>query len=232
MAYTKKRGYRKRPYKKSSYKRKARIPRTTLGAFPLTKIAKLRYCDQIVMNATAGVFASHLFRSNACFDPDFTGTGHQPMGYDQWAGLYTHYVVLGSKITVQFAHATTSDTSPLFCVVRLQRDSASFAGESLSKIMETARSTYTSYANINVNTLGMSRPISRTYSTKKFMNVTDVNDNIARLGASTLANPTEQAFFNVGCRSVSASGDANALDVIVTIDYIVEFSEPLVQAQS
>lgn len=47
---------------------------------------------------------SFLFRGNGLFDPDVQVGGQQPMGFDQWAALYRHYRVIGSKITVTCGH--------------------------------------------------------------------------------------------------------------------------------
>lgn len=44
------------------------------------------------MNNT--VLTYHLFRANGIFDPDVTGTGHQPLYRDQVADLYTNYTVI------------------------------------------------------------------------------------------------------------------------------------------
>ena len=40
---------------------------------------------------------------NSLFDPDQTGTGHQPYYFDQFAALYNRYTVLGSKLTAEFS---------------------------------------------------------------------------------------------------------------------------------
>lgn len=48
-----------------------------------------------------GQFASYVFRGNSLFDPDFTGTGHQPYGFDQWNNFYERYTVVGCSIRVQ-----------------------------------------------------------------------------------------------------------------------------------
>jgi len=39
----------------------------------------------------------YAFRASSCFDPDFTGAGHQPRGFDQWKLLYNMYIVNVSK---------------------------------------------------------------------------------------------------------------------------------------
>lgn len=67
--------------------------------FPNSIITKLRYGSLIQLNSTTITpLARHLFRCNSCFDPDFTGVGHQPLYYDSYTAIYDQYVVIGAKI--------------------------------------------------------------------------------------------------------------------------------------
>jgi hypothetical protein len=46
-----------------------------------------------------------VFRGNGLFDPDASGIGHQPFGFDQWCSatsFYTRYRVLASTIRIKF----------------------------------------------------------------------------------------------------------------------------------
>jgi len=53
---------------------------------------RLKYCDQASYDATSSVVAYNCYRANGIYDPDVTGTGHQPQGYDQWSALYQCWV--------------------------------------------------------------------------------------------------------------------------------------------
>jgi hypothetical protein len=58
--------------------------KTTLG-FPDVVRTKMRYYDPaITINPTVGNTAVHVFRLNSLFDFDYTGTGHQPRGFNQY----------------------------------------------------------------------------------------------------------------------------------------------------
>lgn len=61
---------------------------------------KLKYVDHFNTTYTSGVGFVYSYRGNSLFDPDFTGTGHQPYGFDQLSALYHSYRVYGSKIRV------------------------------------------------------------------------------------------------------------------------------------
>jgi len=49
------------------------------------------------------------------YDPDITGTGHQPAGFDQMMLSYEHYIVTRARIWAT-AHNGTSNTSPNFAI--------------------------------------------------------------------------------------------------------------------
>lgn len=57
---------------------------------------------------TLGSLFSYQFRGNSVFDPDSTGVGGQPNGFDQWAAFYNEYVVLSSTIVVEIICGTVT----------------------------------------------------------------------------------------------------------------------------
>jgi hypothetical protein len=56
------------------------------------------------------------FNSNGLHDPDSTGTGHQPLGFDQYAVQYNRYRVLKTDYEVSFGNPRTSYSS-FRCIV-------------------------------------------------------------------------------------------------------------------
>jgi hypothetical protein len=49
------------------------------------------------LGSSAGV-SLYQFAGNGCFDPDITGTGHQPYYWDTYTGVYNYYSVMGSRV--------------------------------------------------------------------------------------------------------------------------------------
>lgn len=47
------------------------------------------------------------YRVNSLFDPDFTSTGLQPLGFDQFSALYGRYAVIHTTFEVAFANTTS-----------------------------------------------------------------------------------------------------------------------------
>ncbi len=52
-------------------------------------------------NATLGSLYSYQFRGNSVYDPDYTGSGAQPTGFDQWSAFYNEYCVLSSRVDLE-----------------------------------------------------------------------------------------------------------------------------------
>lgn len=63
---------------------------------------KLRYVavGQLNTPSVAGSFTENTWQSSV-FDPDYTGVGHQPMYYDQFALMYYAYRVFGFRYKIE-----------------------------------------------------------------------------------------------------------------------------------
>jgi len=109
--------------------RKAVIPQIKQGSlgnpFPASTDLKFTYYDQVGLDATSGTPAHYLFSANGMFDPDITGTGHQPLGFDQWLGLfYNAFCVYKSEIKVTFMSQNAAGSGQAVCLVGLIADSS------------------------------------------------------------------------------------------------------------
>lgn len=239
-----KRRSRKLPYKKRRTQKRRRVKRTKkamglsnnarFSGFPGRNIVRLRYAERIdIAPAAPASFGFHNFCANGIWDPNITGTGHQPMGFDQWAGFYNHYVVIGSKITVKWQLGTPNEgLNVIFVGTKITDDAGPII--TTGNLFENLSERGFSYKMFNPNS-NMIRPVTTrsSYSPKKFFNVANVKDNFDRLGALVTANPTEQAVYQLwyaNSRDVSLGGVL--MQAFVTIDYIVMFSEPKDIAQS
>lgn len=229
MPYARRRKKAPRKYnrRRKTYRRRPRIP---LGIHKRTnQIARLRYCDTIDLDpGVSGTLSTNVFRANSCHDPNQTGVGHQPMAWDEYSELYNHYVVLGSKITVQFAAQAASTMSPPVVGI-FQSDDTTFSTSYITSLTEQNRC---KYRMIPHGYQVRPTTICSKFSTKKFFNVKDVKDNLDRLGAAIGSNPSEEAYFVVFCGDQAEGEDIAGVYGMVTIEYIVAFSEPKELAQS
>jgi len=61
---------------------------------------KMKYSDQDIASHSSGALSIWNFRANSLFDPDYTYTGHQPLGFNELAALYGKYKVTHCSMRV------------------------------------------------------------------------------------------------------------------------------------
>lgn len=184
-------------------------------------VVKLRYIDNRILSSSAVGLGQRTYSCNSCFDPDVTGVGGQPLGFDEWSAFYTYYKVLGAKITVNAVNGTGE---PQIIHV-LRQDDPTPAG-ALKVLMEQA---YGKWATLAGSLGGKSNTVMKhTYSAKKqFPNL--YRDDTLRAPVSS--SPGEQMYWIVSTQRVDAAGNAD-MAICVAIEYIVEFSVPKVLVAS
>jgi hypothetical protein len=221
---------RKRKFKKKQNRivryRRSSLP---LGGFPDRKAVRMRYADLIFLDASAlgsGVPTIHHFRANSVYDPDLTGTGHQPRGFDEHAALYDHYTVIGSKIRATFeSDVDNRSTAGQYCFLMLQ-DTAG-TPTNLVDILEEGDRNKIGYRPLNSVT-GKSVSLTKKFSPYKLFGIPKKDSLIsnADLTPQVGSNPPEDAIFTVGVISNrTTSTDPPKLVCRVEIEYIVLFSE-------
>lgn len=83
------------------------IPRNVPNSYNNNYTVQLNYADNYrhdVANNGAAT-ATQLFRMNGIFDPDYTGTGHQPFFRDMWASQYDYFAVLKCDYSIRMYNA-------------------------------------------------------------------------------------------------------------------------------
>jgi len=64
-----------------------------LSGFPQRMLVCLPYVTMNRLNANPLTQLDQTFNLNSAYDPDYSGGGHQPRGYDEWASIYARYRV-------------------------------------------------------------------------------------------------------------------------------------------
>lgn len=189
---------------------------------PLKIKANLIYSEVLGINPGSGVVGSHVFRASDLYDPDFSGVGHQPRGFDELIALYDHFVVIGSQISV-ISQQSPTDTQSILTGITL-RDAGTTSGDPLTYL----ESSYTSYdvcraqagpvvklnQRYNPSFLGRSKPLS------------DPN-----LKGSASGSPVENAFYHIWAYDTS-DVDPGIVRFVVRIEYIAMFIEPKLPSES
>lgn len=220
------RGLRKAA-RKEALKRKTVVPRNVVATgigLPKKILTTHKYCDQVAINTGAtGQLANYFWSCNSMYDPNRSGTGHQPMYYDQYIGLYDHYTVIGAEAKFTIMKTDSNSTIPVMvgCFVNDDTIVTPSSGQGLAE-----------------QTLGKYRYVHGQYpktvfkvkwSAKKTFGKGVLANN--SLQGSAGGNPTEEQFFQCFIDS-SASITQTSVLVDVEIKYICMWCELKDQAQS
>jgi len=193
----------------------------------LSHRGKLLYNESVTISATGiGVANANVFSANGLYDPNITGTGHQPMSFDQLIGMYEHYTVTNGKITVNFINET-KDQSAFVGIGVFPSDSV----ETIStKLIENGLLKRAYLAPFDSNSkCQCSVTIPFNIAKLNGKTVTIVGDDLYR--GDSASNPTEQTYLHVFCYNPSYS-TALLVRADVLIEYDAVFTEPRKLAQS
>lgn len=200
-----------------------------LDPFPTSLRRKLRYCDlyQLATGA-AGIYgAEQRLRLNGVFDPDYTGTGHQPYGYDQFNTIYSKVRVDACEYKISFT--TPGGAADILCASSIAGDtSASLASLAPARPLEWPNATHghLSSAGQRVCVLKGKAEIHKLLGVTKTKYVAD-DTYASAVGAS----PSQLCLLSIATASYSGQG-SEAVSVLVEVEYEVVFYERVVQSQS
>lgn len=148
---------------------------------------------------------------NSIFDPNRTGTGHQPYGHDTFQTLYNRYRVIGCNWAITVYNPSTA--------IRLAAQPANeeLTPGSVSEVCENPRSKFiVQYPGGNTNMLKGSIKIPSLVGRTKSQYMAD-----DRYQATFGSSPAELAILNVFAANLSDAGVDGTL-VTVTLKYKVE----------
>lgn len=190
-------------------------------------VFKLRYCEnnERLNPGVGGTVDYNTWSANGLYDPNITGTGHQPMGFDQIMQFYENYCVIGAKIQIQFISADDSYGQ----VCGLQSTLYTTLSSNVEQLIENGNCKW-AISSRNQSSTKKGLVLSMSISPKKLLNMSDYRDNNSLWGTAS-ANPTDQCYFQAFCAPIQAA-DSQGVRYIVTIDYITIFSSPVQLAQS
>lgn len=165
---------------------------------------------------TAGTY---VFSANGLFDPDITGTGGQPMGFDQIIQFFNHYTVMRARIRVTFSAITGGG---LISMCALSLNGSSTPVTVVEDLIENG--------DIQVNVLGFAGAYgSQVTMTKvvdlgKFQGLRNTIDDPDMRGDAA-SNPSEQVYFHLSVWDPEAVTSVSA-SAQVLIEYDTIFHEP------
>ena len=194
------------------------IERGIPGFRALNYRTKLTYYDVATISTGAGSAGTRVYSSNGLYDPDITGTGHQPMPFDQLMLSFEHYVTTKALMVVNFKNTSTTNTMS----VAISANASSTPQTAYGQLCENGvlvrdRLGMYPYAD-SVKTLSFPIDVGR------FGDVRTLIDNPNYEG-SVSANPTEQSYFHISCWNPDTVSSTDCICEIY-ITYTAIFREP------
>lgn len=169
-------------------------PGNPRSPMPVSGRGTLRYIQTgLNLDPQSTIPGRYFFRANDMFDPDYTSTGHQPLGFDQWMSLYNKFTVTSSKIKVVFNN-TTDYVSADFLVYL--RKTTTPSENTLQDTLESAGCQWRIMSKYNSPVMRESYVSSRHHPT---LSVEDIN-----MFGTASASPADQWYYELG-----VAGDAN-----------------------
>lgn len=192
--------------------------------------ASLRYyAKHGLSTGTLGLFgAEQTYRLNSLFDPDFSGTGHQPFGYDQLSAWYGKYLVTRARVEITVTDPT-GDGLAFGVAVRPSSTTASLASSSIDVAGERqgVMIKCINDSGEQVKTFKFDLPIHEVFGVTQ----QEYHGGLADYGAATSANPNLVCYLSIACINLSNATNYS-LQALVRITYDCEFYERITPGQS
>jgi len=195
------------------------------------KLAKLKYVQHDSYAGPGAVaIISKQFRANGMYDPDHTGVGHQPYGFDQLMGQYFHYTVL--KCTCEVESLSNETYVDLVSFIAYHNEAgvpaAAFAAGAANGLREIPMIskdlipiTIGHYAQAPRCTR-LSVDVAKAFGKSKANIIGDHN-----FQGDVGADPLEDCYFSVNTYSPNAADESNhTLKFKTTLTYLAMFTEP------
>jgi len=175
---------------------------------------KLKYSAQITP-ATIPVY-EYLFNLNSLFDPDRTGTGHQPLGFDQLKTLYNRYRVYKVHYNCNWI-TTTSD--PVMIIMVPTNDAGGLG--SLETALESYSARHSKAGNVYTPCTIAGSVDLAVLNGKTRQQYADDDTTQAVIGSS----PSELFILHACFASLSVSNVTGY--AVVNLTFECEFSDPI-----
>jgi len=215
---------KKTPYTRRKRGAVVRYQRSRISTpFPRVFKTKLRYVTQDALDPVAFGFSTRLFTATSPFDPETAVGGHQPRYFDQIMPMYDHYVVLGSKITIQCS--STDNTNTALMALGIHDGNIAF-----TNVNDYLEYKHGRYKVITTNTSGKQTTLVSKYSPKFLGKNNPINED--ELKGTSTTDPAENAFFHLMIAPLDPAINIGRINFLVSIEYLVAFIEPKNPAQS
>lgn len=225
--------YRRRKMQRRRGGKRTVLVNKALSPFAQRYLCKMKYAEiRSVTGPIGGGLAQYNFNLNSIYDPNLSGIGHQPYGYDQLADLYNRYRVF--KVDYAISALTTDAAGVAYSVLAALPANEAISGSlGVAEVMENPRAKYITQApNAALKVLKGSVSLPSLVGRSKSQYMSD-----DRYQAAWGASPAEQAVLNIMAGTIAGSGGnggtaTNTMTLSVSLVYHVECFDVKNQIQS
>jgi hypothetical protein len=205
------------------------LPRSMGSLVPEKFQTTLKYCDYGTLDPAAGAFSTVVYSPSSLYDPYVPAGGHQPMGFDQFAALYAHYVVDTCAINVK-VFPTTSQTVPAAIGVTLTHDNG-LTGPWNAQIEQPSHlCVYKAFIGPLLGSFPNTMNI--VYDAKKMSGLTKSALYDSDLSSSVATNPVDMFYAILWTQAIDLSADITAIHFIIELSFNAVFFTRKTLAQS
>lgn len=197
------------------------------------RFATFVYSDRVgVSSSLTGLSGTGVnFSLNGLYDPDVSGTGHQPRGFDQWAALFKRYKVFKAEVELRFdttVDATNYKKCGCWRILNPSNLSSTGAGLYTSDFIEEPQA-----AAIRILPNGEESYVKFTVDIPKAAGLSGPRDPLFgdNWTGSTSGNPGNQVYLQLTSTNDTAT-DNTACTVGVTIKYFAMLYNDVLLTQS
>lgn len=162
-----------------------------------------------VLSGGLGSVPTRVYRANSVFDPDQTGVGSQPIGFDEMMLFFEHFLVIRSKITVNFFQA---ENAPAKVFIYLSPDSTVVG---IKNLIENGQVKVQNIDLNKVRTITLDCDVKKYFGRKSYRDMLDDKT----LSGDVATDPAEQVHFMVG--AYDAFGGTT--DITVGYDVLISY---------
>jgi hypothetical protein len=170
----------------------------------------LRYADFGVQFTGSLSPAAQVYRGNSLFDPDLTGSGSQPMYFDQLTAVYGQYCVMGCRVTAKIFNTGTVANSNVMLYSDV--NTATLAVENLSEARFAKNCIVSAKGGQDRYVLTLPPILSSTVQGEKNLN----SDPSNYTGIGT--NPTDPIYIIFRTASMDNATNSN-----IYVDFVIEY---------
>lgn len=188
----------------------------------------LKYVQSVGFSNATTLASQQIFNINSLFDPDRTGTGHQPYGFDQLAAMYNRYRVLKIRWIVNFGPTTNNPVEAVVVPVNGLLNSAIASSSTFENACELPFAKALIVPNAGDST---KLKVKGQLSLNELNGVT-MTEYLAddRFESQVGSSPAEVITLYIGVYNPSANTVANS--VLVELYYEVDFHDPIIFVSS